>query len=83
MRTTVAIDDEILYRAKQRARARGVSLGMVIEDALRSTGDDDPIQRAPEIPVFHGSGVRPGIDLSSTRNLLDQLDEGVDLNKRR
>lgn len=35
MRTTVNIDDELLRRARQRASAREVSLGHVVDDALR------------------------------------------------
>jgi hypothetical protein len=37
-----------------------------------------------EIPVFRdGTGPRPGINLSSNRALLEALDRGVDLDKRR
>jgi hypothetical protein len=79
MRTTVAIDDHLLARAKDRARERGTTLGKVIEDALRTelNGSAAPAAVAPPIPVFAGDGTGPGIHLVSTRDLLDLLDEGV------
>ncbi len=84
MRTTVAIDDHLLARAKDRARERGTTLGKVIEDALRSelarpTGGDPP-----PIPVFRGGGgLRPGVDLSSNRAIQELLDEGMPPEKLR
>ncbi|MFP3899590.1 MAG: CopG family transcriptional regulator [Acidimicrobiia bacterium] len=75
MRTTVAVDDNLLAAAKQRAHERGVSLGTVIEDALRATLMRAPQRERPAIPVFReGTGVRPGIDVTSTRALLEALD---------
>jgi len=35
MRTTLAIDDELLRRARERARREGVTPGVVVENALR------------------------------------------------
>ena len=75
MRTTVAIDDNLLAAAKRRARERGVSLGAVIEDALRATMARGRPAERPAIPVFRGgTGVRPGIDVTSNRALLEALD---------
>lgn len=75
MRTTVAIDDNVLAAAKRRARERGITLGAVIEDALRgSLAHGRPVERPP-IPVFReGTGVRRGIDVASNRALLEALD---------
>lgn len=79
MRTTIAIDDHLLASAKRRARRRGLTLGQLIEEALRL---DLSLRRAgkqvhPDVPVFKGKGgVRPGIDLSSNRAMLEVLDEG-------
>lgn len=78
MRTTVAIEDELLDRAKDLARNRGTTLGELIEEALRGelgrpSGADTP----PEVPVFEGGqGLRPGVDALSNRALLEVLDEG-------
>ncbi|ORV97525.1 ribbon-helix-helix protein, CopG family [Mycobacterium kyorinense] len=84
MRTTVSISDELLAAAKRRARERGQSLGAVIEDALRRelAAADDRKPR-PSVPVFHGTGPRPGLDLTSNRALAEVLDEDLDLNTRR
>ncbi|MGZ8749338.1 MAG: hypothetical protein ACXWYP_00520 [Pseudonocardia sp.] len=85
MRTTVSITDELLAAAKRRARELGVSLGEVIDAALRRelAVRQSPSDR-PAIPVFHSdSGPRPGIDLTSNRALHEALDEGLDLDSRR
>jgi hypothetical protein len=84
VRTTVSISDELLREAKRRARERGQSLGEVIDAALRRDFAL-PKQRGvrPVVPVFHGTGVQPGVDLSSNRALHELLDEDVEFDKRR
>jgi hypothetical protein len=84
MRTTVAIDDNLLATAKERAATQGVSLGRVIEDGLRLlVGRPEPSER-PEIPVLRGEGgVRPGVDVTSNRALFEVLDEGRALDQLR
>ena len=37
MRTTVAIDDAVLEKAKQQARTEGVTLGAIVDRALRQS----------------------------------------------
>jgi hypothetical protein len=85
MRTTVAIDDELLGAAKRRGRQRGETLGQVIEAALRRELAGSPDRGVPvAVPVFTGgSGPRPGVDLTSNRALHEALDEGLDLDHRR
>lgn len=85
MRTTVALDDNLLATAKRIARRRGVSLGRVIEDALRLAFERGSSKSdRPTIPVFTGgTGPRPGIDLSSNRALYEVLDDGQQLDKLR
>jgi hypothetical protein len=85
MRTTVSITAELLEAAKRRARELGVSLGDVIDAALRrELAVPDDAHDRPVIPVFDGaSGPRPGIDLTSNRALHEALDEGLDLDSRR
>lgn len=85
MRTTVAIDDELLDAARRRAQARGETLGQVIEAALRrALAPPDQAREAPAIPVFIASGgPRPGIDLTSNRAVHEILDEGLDLDRLR
>ena len=85
MRTTVSISDELLAAAKRKARELGVSLGEVIDAALRrelavGRGTDD----RPVVPVFHGgTGPVPGLDLTSNRALHERLDDGLELDARR
>jgi hypothetical protein len=85
MRTTVSISDELLAAAKRRARQLGVSLGEVIDAALRR---ELTVERRtddrPAVPIFDGgSGPRPGVDLTSNRSLYEVLDDGLDLDARR
>lgn len=85
MRTTVSISDELLAAAKARAQASGQTLGALLEAALRrelalATSDAD----RPQVPVFRsGTGVRPGLDLTSNAALHEALDDGLDLKDRR
>ncbi len=85
MRTTITIHDELLKTAKQRAHARGLTLGALIESALqRELAADAELPEPVKIPVFRGgSGPRPGLDLNSNRAISEFLDEGVELDKRR
>jgi hypothetical protein len=85
MRITISIDDELHRSAKARARARGKTLGALMEDALRRelAADDTPAER-PQIPIFRGgNGPRPGVDLTSNRSLYELLDEGLPVEKLR
>lgn len=85
MRTTLAIADELLTAAKRRAHERGMTLGRLVEAALRRELAAPPqAGERPEIPVFRGgTGPRPGLDLTSNRALHEALDEGRDLSELR
>lgn len=76
MRTTVSIDDELLAAAKRTARARGQSLGAVVDAALRrELAAPDTVDRPP-VPVFRGgTGGRPGLDLTSNQALHEAVDD--------
>lgn len=76
MRTTISIGDNILKAAKRRARQLGITLGELVESALRRELERTPrAQDRPEVPVFRGGmGLRAGIDATSTRELLEVLD---------
>lgn len=83
MRTTVAIDDNLLAAAKEKARASGRSLGDVLEDGLRLLlAEQAPVEPFLR-PTFRGTGVKPGVDLDSNAALHELLDEGVPLDKLR
>ncbi|MDY7102699.1 MAG: antitoxin [Actinomycetota bacterium] len=84
MRTTVNIDDELLVAAKARATAKGITLGQMIERAVRRELAVDAPTPGPPIPVFTGgTGPRPGLDLTSNRAVFEALDEGLDLDRLR
>jgi len=85
MRTTLSISDELLTAAKRRARERGLTLGEFVDAAIqRELSDAAARVEAPPVPVFRGgTGPRPGIDFSSNQALLELLDEGVPLDRRR
>jgi hypothetical protein len=84
MRTTIRIDDEVYRRVKQVADRSDRTIGQVIEDAIqlafRSTRGGTSIA---ELPVFGGSGVMPGIDLTSNRSVAEAMDEDVSLDAMR
>jgi hypothetical protein len=72
MRTTIAINDQLLIAAKAVARRRGYTLGRLIEEALRRELAQHTDVRPPEVPVFRGgTGPQPGVDLRSNRALLE------------
>lgn len=79
MRTTVRIDDELYARVRTRAAETGRSIGEVIEDALRIGLAPQPGTGAEvgALPVFEGTGVMPGVDLTSNAGLADVMDEGA------
>lgn len=80
MRTTVNIDDELLIAAKKRAQQRGVALGTILDEALRRADEAGrPPKDLPALPVFKGSGLQPGVDLSSNRAIAELLDSETSL----
>ena len=84
MRTTLSIDDRLLAAAKRRARQRGLTLGQLVEEALRADLAAAPAAEHLDIPGVHGWGRRPpGIDTTSNRALLEALDEDRPLEQLR
>ncbi|MGB6056887.1 MAG: hypothetical protein WBF71_01380 [Microthrixaceae bacterium] len=83
MRTTLNIEEAVLKEARRRARARGVSLGKVFEDALRLAPTASRVAESIELPIFEGDGLRPGVDLSSSRSIEEFLDSGRELDQLR
>ena len=77
MRTTVNVDDHLLAAAKERARARRVTLGTVIEDALRReiASEPAPPNARTLVPLLSGrGGLLPGVSIDSNREILELLD---------
>ena len=79
MRTTIHIDDGLLAELRQIAAASGRTLTSVIQDALRESLSRRRKQECQprKLPVFHGTGLLPGVDLNDSASLLDQM-EAVD-----
>jgi hypothetical protein len=76
MRTTVAIDDQLLKAARDAARQRGQTLGQLVEDAIRRELTAPRGMQPFELPVFRGgTGPTPGVDLRSNRAIAEYLDE--------
>lgn len=76
MRTTVTLDDQLLRRAKEIALASNRSLGSVIDDALRAAFAERATPNTPVVlPIYGGSGLRPGVDLEDKEALAALLDE--------
>jgi hypothetical protein len=75
MRTTISIANELLVEAKLRARESVMTLGQIMEAALRrELVSHDTGENPPPVPVFRGgSGPRPGIDLTSNRAIHEKL----------
>jgi len=76
MRTTIKIDDRLLVEAKTRAAMSGRTLNQVVEDALRAAfaRRGAPDNGRPELPVFRGGRLVPGVDLDDSASLLDLMD---------
>lgn len=81
MRTTVDIADDVLIELKRLAAESRRPLREVMEDALRaelsrrraSSGDPRP----ERVITYRGRGVRAGVNLDSTVDLLDLMDGGA------
>jgi hypothetical protein len=75
MRTTLTIDDALYRRVKAQAALAGMSVGAVIEQALRAqlreraARGDTPL----DLPAFDCGAFLPGIDPLDTSALLDTL----------
>ncbi len=77
MRTTVTIDDSLYRRVKARAAQTGRTVSDVVGDALREALRPRVNETQPQqLQVFGGSGVLPGVDLSSNAALHELMDEG-------
>ena len=80
MRTTIRIDDEIYRRVKQVADRSDRTIGQVIEDAIQVAFQPPRVGASiADLPVFGGSGVMPGVDLTSNRSIHEAMDEDASL----
>lgn len=79
MRTTIRLDDSLFAEVKAEAARTGRTMTEVIEDALRESlarrRSGGERHRPVELPTFPGRGLQPGVDLDSTAQLLELMDE--------
>lgn len=77
MRTTISIPEALLESAKRRAAERGVTVNVVIEDALR--GHLAVAKRSVASPfrlhTVRGKSVHPDLDVDRTTALIAADDE--------
>ena len=76
MRTTIQIDDHTFAELKEIATDTDKTLSAVIQDCLRESlcrrqAMDRP---AIDLPLYHGTGVRPSVDLNDSTSLLNFID---------
>ena len=72
MRTTIAMPDALLRRAKQEAARRGVTLAALVEDAVRALLDAKPQPAPPRLPVAGApGGLLVDVDMANARALRD------------
>jgi len=78
MRTTINIQGDLLQHAKQLALQQHITLGGVIEDALRRCfSANNRVSKAlpTHLPTFRGKGLQPGVDLDNTASILDIMED--------
>lgn len=79
MRTTLNLNDELMRRAKEYAARTHRTTTSVVEEALRDLLYERGARARREpvrLPTFNGDGLRPGVDLDSSSELLDVMDDG-------
>ena len=79
MRTTLAIDDDVLDRARAVATRLHTPFRRVVNEALRAglLAVEKPAKRRPYRTLPHKLGLRPGRSLDNIQELLAQI-EGED-----
>lgn len=78
MRTTLRLDDDLLYRVKQLALQSGKTMTVVIEDALREVlarQDSTQVRKPARLTTVSGNGLQPGVDLDDSARLLAVMEE--------
>lgn len=77
MRTTIRLDDDLLHDAKRFAAESGRTLTALIEDALRellARHERPKAQPRFKVKPLKMGGLRPGIDLNNSAELLDIME---------
>jgi plasmid stability protein len=78
MRTTLAIDDDLLRRLKQRATAEGTTLQALTNDLLRKALARERGRRDYRLKLSGWrASLQPGVDLLDRDSLWEAMDENV------
>jgi len=85
MRVTILIDDDLLRRAKALAFQSGKTLDAVVDDALRQEIDrtNQEADAQGRLLVYGGVGLANGVDLDSSAQLLETMDDDEPLDRLR
>jgi hypothetical protein len=76
MRTTLTLSNAVFQAAKRRAAERGVTLSVIVDEALRAQLAGEAVERKPlELITFGEGGPRPGVNLDRTSAILEQEDD--------
>ena len=76
MKIIIELDEDLVTELQRIATAGGQTLTSVIENALRESLADRARseRRCTELPIFHGTGLLPGVDLCRSAALADRMD---------
>lgn len=74
MRTTIDLDPDVDARLRALARQRGVSLRVVINEALRARPHPASVE-APYVLPTRRLGIRPGVDVDKALRLAGELED--------
>lgn len=77
MGSTIQLDDDLHATVKRLAAEHGRTMKAIVNDVLREalTRQFHPQRPRLELPVFHGTGVLPGVDLENSAALLEIMGE--------
>ena len=71
-RTTVTLDDDLLFRIKEISRTRGVSFSEALNELLRTALNEKPLRSVELFKIEPlDMGYRPGLNYDCTEALLE------------
>ncbi len=73
MRTTLRIDDDVLFAVKERAGREGRSSGEVLSELARAALTHSEVPEAPEAASFYGFDPLPHRGAVVSNELIDRL----------
>jgi hypothetical protein len=79
MRTTIDLPEPLLENAKQRAAERGVTLSVLVEDAVRTHLAVRPQESDPPFHLYtvRSQFLRPGAEMDRTSAFIVEDDESA------